>query len=141
LDGECDHESYPLVPGPAHRREFTEHHVNRIQGKLITVRNTCTFILVNVKCKVKSKAVPQHTYGGAGGERRYDSCSLTTSALDGGGSLAALYPRERTLGTHWTGGWVGPRTGLDTEARRKIIFCLHQGSKLDHPVIQSVPRH
>ena len=25
---------------------------------------------------------------------------------------AALYPRERT-GTHYTGGWVGPRAGLD----------------------------
>jgi hypothetical protein len=25
---------------------------------------------------------------------------------------AALYPRERP-GTHCTGGWVGPRTGLD----------------------------
>jgi hypothetical protein len=23
-------------------------------------------------------------------------------------------PREMTLGTHWTGGWVGPRAGLDT---------------------------
>ena len=29
---------------------------------------------------------------------------------------AALYPRERP-GTHCTGGWVGPRAGLD---RRKI---------------------
>jgi len=27
-------------------------------------------------------------------------------------ALAALYPRERP-GTHCTGGWVGPRTGLD----------------------------
>ena len=25
---------------------------------------------------------------------------------------AALYPRERP-GTHFTGGWVGPRAGLD----------------------------
>jgi len=25
---------------------------------------------------------------------------------------AALYPRERS-GTHFTGGWVGPRAGLD----------------------------
>jgi len=25
---------------------------------------------------------------------------------------AALYPRERP-GTHYTGGWVGPRAGLD----------------------------
>ena len=27
-------------------------------------------------------------------------------------ALAALYPRERP-GTHFTGGWVGPRAGLD----------------------------
>jgi len=34
---------------------------------------------------------------------------------------AALYPRERTAGTHWTGGWVGPRAGLDIEDRGKIL--------------------
>jgi hypothetical protein len=39
---------------------------------------------------------------------------------------AALYPRERTPGAHLTGGWVGPRAGLDAEARRKI----YTGSKL-----------
>jgi hypothetical protein len=26
---------------------------------------------------------------------------------------AALPPRERAPGTHWIGGWVGPRVGLD----------------------------
>jgi hypothetical protein len=36
---------------------------------------------------------------------------------------AALCPGERTPGTHCTGGWVGPRAGLDTEAREKIL-CL-----------------
>jgi hypothetical protein len=25
----------------------------------------------------------------------------------------SLYPMERTSGTHWIGGWVGPRAGLD----------------------------
>jgi hypothetical protein len=29
---------------------------------------------------------------------------------------AAPCPGERTPGTHWTGGWVGLRAGLDTEA-------------------------
>jgi hypothetical protein len=33
----------------------------------------------------------------------------------------ALYPRERTPVTHWTGDWVGLRIGLDTEAREKIL--------------------
>jgi hypothetical protein len=42
-------------------------------------------------------------------------------------------PGERTSGTHLTGGWVGPRAGLDTEARRKIL-CLCRGSNPGHPV-------
>jgi hypothetical protein len=33
-------------------------------------------------------------------------------------------PGERTPGTHCTGGWVGPRAGLDTEARGKILSSL-----------------
>jgi hypothetical protein len=34
---------------------------------------------------------------------------------------AALYPRGKEPGTHSTGGWVGPRAGLDTEVRGKIL--------------------
>jgi hypothetical protein len=30
-------------------------------------------------------------------------------------------PGERTPGTHWIGGWVGSRAGLDAGARRKIL--------------------
>jgi hypothetical protein len=33
-------------------------------------------------------------------------------------------PWERTFGTHWTGGLVGPRAGLDTEVRGKILLSL-----------------
>jgi hypothetical protein len=33
-------------------------------------------------------------------------------------------PRVRTPGTSWTGGWVGPRAGLDTEVRGKILLPL-----------------
>jgi hypothetical protein len=33
----------------------------------------------------------------------------------------ALYPRGEDPGTHCTGGWVGPRAGLDTEDRGKIL--------------------
>jgi hypothetical protein len=40
-----------------------------------------------------------------------------TSALDGGEWSASrpyrIIPRERAPGTHWVGGWVGPRAGLD----------------------------
>jgi hypothetical protein len=41
-------------------------------------------------------------------------------------------PGERTPGTHWIGGWVGPRAGLDAETRRKIL-CPCRGSNPDRP--------
>jgi len=43
---------------------------------------------------------------------------------------AALYPGKKTPCTHSTGGLVGPRSGLDTEVRGKIL-CLGLGSKPD----------
>jgi hypothetical protein len=46
----------------------------------------------------------------------------STSALDGGEWLALspgpFPPRERTLGTHWIGGWVGPTAGLNAVEQR-----------------------
>jgi hypothetical protein len=42
-------------------------------------------------------------------------------------------PEERTPGTHCTGGWVGPRAGLDVKARGKIL-CLCRGSNPSRPV-------
>jgi hypothetical protein len=55
--------------------------------------------------------------------------SFSTSAPVGGW-LVSVTPRprfspgERTPGTHCTGGWAGPRTGLDTEARGNILSPL-----------------
>jgi hypothetical protein len=50
-------------------------------------------------------------------EWRYSSIHSLTSALDGGGWLASrpgrFTLRERAPGTHWIGGWVGPRAVLD----------------------------
>jgi hypothetical protein len=71
--------------------------------------------------------IPSTRHGGAWGERRYSSYSFSTSALDGGEWSAsrpgrAFTPGEGTPGTHWTGGWVGPRAGLDTEVRGKILL-------------------
>jgi hypothetical protein len=37
---------------------------------------------------------------------------------------AAFFPGERIPGTHCTGGWVGPRAGLETEAGEKILSPL-----------------
>jgi hypothetical protein len=36
-----------------------------------------------------------------------------TSALLGQLHAPAALPRGRATGTHWSGGWVGPRAGLD----------------------------
>jgi hypothetical protein len=34
---------------------------------------------------------------------------------------ALLPPEEKTLGTYWTGGWMGLRADLDKEAIEKIL--------------------
>jgi hypothetical protein len=97
---------------------------------------TCIFISKSKQFHNK----PMEAQGGV----MYSSYSFTTSALDGVSGQrhapAALYRREWTHGTHCTGGWVGPRTGLDTVARGKIL-CLFRESNLGHPVIQYVVRH
>jgi hypothetical protein len=59
----------------------------------------------------------------------YSSYSLTTSALEVGEQSAslpgrALPPGKESLVTHWTGSWVGPKAGLDTKARGKILSPL-----------------
>jgi hypothetical protein len=48
-----------------------------------------------------------------------------TSALVGGewsaSRLGHFIPGKRAPGTHWIGGWVDPRTGLDDVERRKSL--------------------
>jgi hypothetical protein len=46
-------------------------------------------------------------------------------------------PRERAPGTHWIGGWVGPRAVLDTVVKRKIP-SLFRESNPRTPIVQSV---
>jgi hypothetical protein len=50
--------------------------------------------------------------------------ALLTLALDRGEWSASrpsrFTPGERDPGTHWIGGWVGPRAGLEAVVRRKI---------------------
>jgi hypothetical protein len=40
---------------------------------------------------------------------------ILISALEVSGQLHArpLYPHGKSPGTHWIGGWVGPKAGLD----------------------------
>jgi hypothetical protein len=63
----------------------------------------------------------------------YSSTHSLTSALDGAEWSASrpghFTPKERAPGTHWIGGWVGPRAVLDVVVKRKIPIggpcCLH----------------
>jgi hypothetical protein len=59
----------------------------------------------------KAKSCPTTRHAGVKRERRYSSYSFLTSALYGVSgqrdASAALYPWERTYGTHWIGGWMG----------------------------------
>jgi hypothetical protein len=58
------------------------------------------------------------------------------SALDGGEWSASrpgrFTPREVAPGTHWIGGWVGPRALLDEVVKRKIPISLRE-SNPDRP--------
>jgi hypothetical protein len=72
---------------------------------------------------------------GAGEERRYSSYLFSTSALDGVCGQRQAPGKGTPVST--VGGWVGPRTGLDTEAIGKF-FCLCWGLNLDRSVIQPV---
>jgi hypothetical protein len=82
---------------------------------------------------------PRHE--GVLGEWRYSSTHSLTSAVDGGEWSALcpgrFTPKERPPGTHWLGGWVGPRAGLDTVSRRKFP-SPRQDSNPDPPIVQSV---
>jgi hypothetical protein len=35
--------------------------------------------------------------------------------------VGSFTPGERAPGTHWIGGWVGPRTGLHDMGKRKFL--------------------
>jgi hypothetical protein len=62
------------------------------------------------------------------GEWMYRSTFFLTSTLVAGewsaSSPAHFTPGERAPGTHWTGGWVDLRAGLDdVEKRKNILLC------------------
>jgi hypothetical protein len=65
---------------------------------------------------------PRHE--GVLGEWRYSSIHSLTSALDGNEWSASrpcrFIPREKAPGTHWIGGWLSPRVGLNAVVKRKI---------------------
>jgi hypothetical protein len=62
----------------------------------------------------------------------YSSTHSLTSALDGGEWSASrpgrFTPTERAPGTHWIGGWVGPRAILDASVFLSTKLYLHSPS-------------
>jgi hypothetical protein len=116
------------------------------------ITTCCAFLTFNICCRLaptatnfmedpkinkKGKGVPLHAMeepGGRGGIAPIHSQPRHKMGVSGQHHApAALYPQGIGPSTHWTGGWVGPRAGLDTEARRKIL-CLCRGSNPSHPV-------
>jgi hypothetical protein len=74
------------------------------------------------------------------GEWRYSSIHSLTPALDGGewsASRGRFTPRERAPGTHWRGGWVGPRAGLDAVVKRKIPSPRRESNPRS-PIVQPI---
>jgi hypothetical protein len=82
-------------------------------------------ILVTVVSTVSAYGLDDQATG-AWRERRYSSYSFLTSALEVVSVMPwpRFSPGERIPGTHCTGGWVGPRAGLDTEVRGKTLLPL-----------------
>jgi hypothetical protein len=84
---------------------------------------------------------PRHE--GVFGEWKYSSTHSLTSALDGSEWSASrpgrFTPRETAPGTHWIGGWVGPRAVLDAVVKRKIPSPRREpnpGTPIVQPVAQ-----
>jgi hypothetical protein len=64
-----------------------------------------------------------------------------------------LYPRGKSHSTHWIGGWVGPRAGLDDVEKRKFLTlsgrqlrsvggsaCSQSLSRLLGPCLKTIKR-
>jgi hypothetical protein len=45
-----------------------------------------------------------------------------------------LHNVERAYGIHWTGGWVGPMTGLDAEEKQDISHLWRESNLAIQPV-------
>jgi hypothetical protein len=73
----------------------------------------------------------QYRHAGDKGDRR---CSSLISALYGVSGqchiLSSLNPTERTLGTHWTGGWVGLKAGRTQRLKEESLFSARDRTPL-----------
>jgi hypothetical protein len=115
--GELTHSpTHPPTHPPTSRDRFLLQKLNgRSATKEINVKvklSLCFFFLTEhhaTKAYWMSEGLALYTF--------------LTSAVDGGKCSASrpgyFTPRERAPVTHWIGGWVGPRAGLDVVVKRK----------------------
>jgi hypothetical protein len=77
------------------------------------------------------------------GEWRYSSTHSLTTALDGGEWSASrpgrFTPRDIAPGTHWKGGWIGPRAVPVAVVKRKISSPRRESNHRT-PIVQPVAR-
>jgi hypothetical protein len=122
----------PTTSSPTHLTKYSAFVTvaEQMKVKFFQDYGTHCNLIIRQETYYKSTAVLLHN-AGIKGKRSYSSYFFLTSTLDGVSGLrhtpAALNRRGKDPGTHCTGGWVGPRAGLDTEARGKIL-CLCRGS-------------
>jgi hypothetical protein len=80
------------------------------------------FISLYIKAKKESKVVPLHavkTYTGSGGKSPLILNRRTT--LKWVVTPWPVYPQSTAHRTHWIGGWVGPKAGLDARWRSNVL--------------------
>jgi hypothetical protein len=139
----------PLCVTAAHWRQFTNFsNGSRVTSadKTASLNNPWSHIIL-VTGDGKGKVVPVLFFNwaprpeGVLAEWRYSSTHSLTSALDGGEWSASrpsrFTPKETAPGTHWIGGWVGPRAVLNSVVKRKIPSPRRE-SNPKTPIVQPV---
>jgi hypothetical protein len=121
---------------------FRSKLVHYLQFKLVYIFQCPCGLWRSVACRCKVKVkLPATRHAGATEERSHSSFSLLISAPDGDEWSAScpgrLLSPGRDPGTHWIGGWVDLRAGLDTESREQSFTS--DGDET--PVVQSAIRH
>jgi hypothetical protein len=104
-----------------------------------------------IKGKSKGKVVSvsflteKHAIKAYWGKWRYSATHSLTSEIDGdewsASRIGRFTPRERAPGTHWIGGWVGPRAVLDAVVKRKTLSpCRDSNPRSSHSRIWYISR-
>jgi hypothetical protein len=118
LHGVTTQKTSTFTPFPRNERDISLRHSSYFCPQHLSL----LFVLINVKLSLSFNWSPRHE--GVLEVWKYSSTHPLTSALDGGEWSASrpghFTPRERAPGTHWIGGWVGPRAVLDVVVKRKI---------------------